>query len=665
MNKKDLFNGLNRIDDELINEAMEPCAFNGVADSSEDVEAGREKVVDIKKKRNRKIIKLASGFVAAAAVITIAVLVGDMAHKNKITKNAHIGREYDINSIGDVYVTSSSYGGIYEKLESLEGKEIIDDYMLNYLGSSLEKTDEAVVEDDAAGKGNASNGQSASDYSKTNVMTEGVDESDIVKTDGNYIYMVESSEITITDISGGEPGDKKTFTPDFDLPSDQIMEMYVSDEKMLLIVSHIKKHVTDNYVDGDSYFWTGGVDEETVCYSYDISEPMKPVLIGTMRQDGGYSTSRKVGSIVYLFSNYSINKPDMDEEDAVKDDNLNKWIPQVNGTPLECDSIYLAERGQYGTMITSFDVNAPDKSIDAKYVMNGYGEVYVSNNAIYFYDIFTSGRNITQICKVSYDKGIMKAGNATSVRGEILDSFAISQQKDNLIVLTTEYDSRKDTETNTLYVLNSDMEETGVINDIAKGERVYAARFVGDLAYFITFKQVDPLFVADISDPANPKLLGELEVEGFSEYLHMWDENHVLGIGYMTEGMARSGVKITMFDVTDPVNPVEENYMIIEDDAYSSALYGNYKAILADPDKKLIGFAAEHCPDNVYDDYCYEINSVYHLLTYDSEKGFTLLKDTEMGSEDTGLYRGLYSGDNFYVAGNGEIKYFPLSEKSE
>ena len=244
---------------------------------------------------------------------------------------------------------------------------------------------------------------------------------------------------------------------------------------------------------------------------------------------------------------------------------------------------------------------------------------------------------------MKYNDGKLTAGKSTMINGSIEDSFAISQQNGYLYVIATEDNS--DISVNTLHVFDDEMKQTGVINDIARDEKIYAARFLGDYAYFITYRQIDPLFVADISDPENPKLLGELEVEGFSEYLHIWDEKHVLGIGYITKQNARDRIRLTMFDVSDPQNPVEENTYILNNSDYCDALQGNYKAILADPKKNLIGFAA---------------GDTYSLFEYDKKNGFSLIRDTVTKYDKSEAYRGLYSGDNFYVAGAGQIEYFKL-----
>lgn len=629
MNEKDLFKGLNHLDDEIIDEA---------AKSDNEIKKQGQ--------RNRFWSNIHTiGTVAAVAAVFVlgwkVVSLNNTLEKSGMPYSNGNGTEVaektdSEEDLGDMFTVARGYDDLYDHLETIEyekDKEYLEYYDTNNAEAEESVTDSAPTSDKNAAAIEDYEAPNA-DYSKTNVMTEGVDESDIVKTDGKYIYMVESSWISITDISKGKPGERKAFSPEFDSPSDVVKEMYVDDGKMFLVVSHIKNQTAEFY----------DMDEETVCYSYDIADPQNPKLIGKMRQDGSYNTSRKAGNTVYLFTMQTIYRPDIDKDKAIAEDKLSSWIPSVNDMPVDCGCIYMGNQGQNGILISSFDIKEPNKTIDSKYVMSGYCDIYVSNDAIYFYgNDWKSGRTITSISKMFYKDGKISAGQSTMINGMIYDSFAISQQNGYLYVIATEDSS--DVSVNTLHVFDSDMKQTGVINEIARDERIYAARFLGDYAYFITYRQIDPLFVADISDPANPKLLGELEVEGFSEYLHIWNENHVLGIGYITKENAIDRIRLTMFDVSDPKNPVEENSYVLNESDYCDALQGNYKAILADPKKNLIGFAAG---DN------------YSLFKYDKKNGFSLIRDTKMKYDNSGGYRGLYSGDNFYVAGNGEIEYFSL-----
>ena len=636
MTKKDLFDGLNYIDESIIEEAQPT-----------ETTTEQTSQTDKNRKKHKNLARAAKALTAAAAVLVVTVLGTEvMRLNNRIneleTKTSNVISQGNAqnnvyagiksgNELGD-YVVAANYEQLYDSVKKVEDSmkearsgDWVDGVetsgaMTDYTTSS--NSDKETAMDTAQDSASAS----GTEYSTTNVMTEGVDESDVVKTDGKYIYMVEDGQISITDISKGEPADETLFRPDFEVPSDTIEELYVSDGKMLIISNH------------------AGDKDETICYSYDMADPTKPALIGKSRQDGYYNTSRKIGNTVYVFSDTYIRTSDMEKNVALQEDNLEKWVPQVNGKVISYDCIYINDDTYAGTVISSFDVNTPDKTMDAKCIMNDNGEVYVSSDAMYLYHSdWSASRELTKISKISFEDGVMKTGETTSVNGYLNDKFAISRQGDYLYVLPTADDGSQPV--NSLHVLDKDMKEVGVINEIARGERVYAARFVGKYVYFITYRQTDPLFVADISDPTAPKLLGELEVSGFSEYLHMWDDTHVLGIGYGNSNQSK--IKLTMFDVSDPTKPVEVSQKLIDNtDNWGNEFVYNYKAILADPKKNLIGFATDD----------------YYLFSYDNENGFKLVEQQAVTYKNTDGYRGIYKDNDFYVAGNGEIKYFKLAE---
>jgi len=145
---------------------------------------------------------------------------------------------------------------------------------------------------------------------------------------------------------------------------------------------------------------------------------------------------------------------------------------------------------------------------------------------------------------------------------------------------------------NNVYVLDMDMNVVGRLENLAPDESIYSARFIGDRVYLVTFRKIDPLFVIDLSNPADPKVLGQLKIPGFSDYLHPVDETHIIGLGQMTQDMGQfiepAGIKLGLFDVSDPTNPIEvANYTIGDFGTYSEAL-NDHKAFLFSKDKNLL-----------------------------------------------------------------------------
>jgi uncharacterized secreted protein with C-terminal beta-propeller domain len=163
-----------------------------------------------------------------------------------------------------------------------------------------------------------------------------------------------------------------------------------------------------------------------------------------------------------------------------------------------------------------------------------------------------------------------------------------------LRVATTDHNA------NHIRILDPTMKQVGAVEDLAPGERIYSARFMGDRGYIVTFVEIDPLFSFDLSDPYNPVLLGELKIPGYSTYLHPYDENHLIGFGEDTilsqwGGALSAGLKMTMFDVTDPTNMLEKFYEFIGDRGSNSPLLTDHKAILQDTARDIFAFpATEH-----------------------------------------------------------------------
>ena len=201
--------------------------------------------------------------------------------------------------------------------------------------------------------------------------------------------------------------------------------------------------------------------------------------------------------------------------------------------------------------------------------------------------------------------------------------------------------------TNSLYVLDENLETVGGIHDLAEDENVYSARFMGDTGYFVTFRQVDPLFSVDLSDPENPKITGELKIPGFSEYLHPYGEGLLLGIGMDVDenGMTTEGVKLSMFDISDP-SSVQEVCTYVIENMYGTDVY-NYKAVFVDVEKNLFGFAA------------YGDSMKYYMFSYDEADGFReVFSRTLSGYGDI---RGLYVNDTFYLVVGNTVQSFTMN----
>lgn len=201
-----------------------------------------------------------------------------------------------------------------------------------------------------------------------------------------------------------------------------------------------------------------------------------------------------------------------------------------------------------------------------------------------------------------------------------------------------------------MYVLDEKLKTAGKIKDLAPGERVYSARFFGDTGYFVTFRETDPLFSVDFSDPEHPKILGKLKIPGFSEYLHFYGENRLLGIGMDVdaETQVTGGVKLSMFDISDKGDVKETDTYVIENLFGTDVAY-DYKGVLVDVGKNLIGFAG-------YADG----GQKYYLFSYDDGEGFQCLLEEATNGKGIRAPRGLYIGEVLYVVEGNIIEAYSL-----
>ena len=598
----------------------------------------------------------------------------------------------DVASLGTMYHRASDYKEVYQTL--LKG------YQQNWIeGEMSAETSTATSEDKASG--NAAKDESADmdlsegskeggkDYSTTNLQMEGVDESDIAKIDGSYIYTVEDKYIVITDIRDGKLEEVTRFLPKDCGAADRVMEIYVDGDQLILVVQGYETSLDGNSKAGSDKETSDketsdketsdketkdeeNSDKETAvsdvakdgafCYKmngksttqiqvYSIVDRRNPEFEGRLIQDGYYNTSRKIGDVVYLFTQYHMTSDVV----GYVEKEYTSVIPKVNGEKVAAGEIYLPESsGESGILVSSLDVNKPDKVLDSKLVISGYAQTYISKDALYLYEEDYDGAMITNIAKFALDEGRISGVAATAVRGYVRDTFAINASDGYLRVLTTDYSTED--EVNALYILDENMKLTGQLTGIAPGEEIYAARFMGNTGYFVTYRNTDPLFTVDLSDPEKPEIIGELKVTGFSEYLHFWDDTHLLGIGYESDEKTGNieNIKLSMFNIENPGEVTEEAKLVLKDVDYSEALY-DYKSVIISKDKNLIGLVCEDYSSS-------RTKQTYQIYSY--ENG-TFKKQAEIPDINGVNYenvRGMYSGNVFYLWINDNITSYDMTD---
>lgn len=445
------------------------------------------------------------------------------------------------------------------------------------------------------------------DYSRTNVQVEGVDEADLVKTDGRHIYQVNGSRLLVI---RARPPEELTLTAAVDLSREGLepLEMYLADDR-LVVIGHA-------WLPRSQF----GVVRVLV---YDVSAPDRPRRVREAEVEGRYLSSRRIGSALYLVANRPADyETPVYRDSAAGGAYVSPGYEEVRYFPGFTEPNYL--------VVAGLDLDRPEQPLAVDVYLGAGQTVYASRENLYV-AVTAYGHPVpaggpggtggpspdTVIHRFSLEGGRAVYRATGRVPGTVLNQFSLDEHGGFLRVATTRgevWAVGRAAADNNLYVLDGDLNVVGRLEGIAPGERIYSARFLGDRAYLVTFKKVDPFFVLDLSEPRTPRVLGYLKIPGYSDYLHPYDENHVLGFGKDTveggdvgkpapwdvgkpapwgapgdPGLAfYQGLKVALFDVRDVAHPVEKFRVIIGDRSTDSELLRNHRALLFSRERGLL-----------------------------------------------------------------------------
>ena len=637
------------------------CAFSGSMTAQETAEAAAETVLE----EETGIGQEPEGMSEAA---------------EEITEPAETQDEPDVTLAGIRY--AKSYKEIYEEMKPLYYDRY---YILDGLDYAYE---EAAVEDsgapaaaDTMATGSAAESkkmEAGTDYSETNLREAGVDEADIVKTDGRYLYILDRNEKTVTIVSA--EGAASSRISSIDLAQIQLLggektgfsprDLYIDGDILCVTMQEYKQTGFMDKKSGMYYPLTDNAETTlTSLYTFDLADRENPVLKGCVCQDGVYRQSRKKGDYIYLFSAAS---PVL--EDSYEDSRMEIM---AGDTVLEPEEIFIPNKvtdARY-LLISSIDLNDPSETRDHKAFVSGAGEFYVSPDNIYLLnEDYSSYQTRTEIAKFHYENGKIDGTAACYLKGYVNNSFSLDEYNGDLRVLTTYmgsdygafkewisdlfgldyYDEDRWTRHNALYVLDDQLKKKAKLSGIARNEEVRSARWFGDHAYFVTFENTDPLFTVDLSDPTHPKLTDELKVTGFSSYLHPYGDRYLLGIGYEADedtGIV-TGLKLSMFDISEG-SVKETDRLVLPGITWCPAIE-DYKSILVSPQRNLIGF------------FC---NERYMVFSYQEGTGFSrellydYYEDMLNGTVQYDQMRGLFVQEELYLAGNTGVIGFDMADQ--
>ncbi len=573
----------------------------------------------------------------------------------------------------------STQGSLSGNLEQFESYEELNEYVEKSRSlqsgdsySLFGRQEDAVSSGDSmvaapalgeAGTKSSVGGSGASDYSSTNIQVLGVDEADIVKNDGKYIYTVSTNKVTIVE---AYPADSMNIVSELEFEN-YVNGIFLYDGKLIVIESSYGYSLYGgaelDKVAGTSIRAPDYSRNEVNVHVYDVSSDKisKPEKIQTFVVDGSYQTARILNGYVYLIANKYIDSSPIipyfragDQVETVSADKVYHSgyydssliftsVMAINLDNLEYNgnvfllgsstSVYVSENAIYLTSSKTYDYSKVQEGAlniilevlpgkfrsDAEKIISSDDEYYIKSDKISFIvqeyfnslsidekkefeNALTEAGNEyylgvskeyekTLVHRIDLDGLDISYSNSGEVPGYVLNQFSMDEFDGHFRIATTTGNSFGSFENsfNHLYILNEDLEIVGSVEDLAEGERIYSARFVGDKAYLVTFRQVDPLYVIDLSDARNPKVMGYLKVTGFSNYLHPIKDNLLLGIGRETteEGRAE-GLKVSLFDISDFENPKElDKYVVDSDWSYSEAEY-EHKAVLFDEERDLL-----------------------------------------------------------------------------
>lgn len=624
------------------------------------------------------------------------------------SRTTSVNQEAD--KTGQILSAKNNYNAIFDRLDTENWYDDSNEYSgikgipINGIPEASKPIQDAEI------RGPVSNDSAAdeTDHSETNIQVDGVLEADVFKTDGEYVYAVSHKNIYIYSAKEGqmEPvsqipylnddGSLITKNTDGDAKlylSYRTPELYIAEGRLILIVQAAE---TDN-----SY----GIDEGTndmymydrICCAgheyictmiYDTSTPASPTLLSSNAVSGSAISSRLIGERLYLVCDDSYlyaPKPEKNEPET--------YIPKciINGRKylVSEKSVFCGDEMSLCEYLNILEVNVTSGEVSSSLSLLGYsGDImYQSHDSIYVARSGSrdkientntaagvkteqhSNTSVTTLTKISVSDGLALAGSA-ELEGYFESSFSMDDYNGHLRAVMSvrkyfdtriirkdangdeyeEYayiDTDNNTEmSNSVYVLDSSMTVVGSLTGLAPDERVYSCRFDGNDAYFVTYRETDPLFHIDLSDVTAPKVISELKIPGFSEHLQRFGDM-LFGFGETDEGE----LKLSMFCENEDGSMTELATQTVKDAFYSEAL-DDHHALIVDYEKNLICFSA-----NTEDLATGYGSLVYYVYSFVNGQ-FSRRADISLCCEgySSGSVRGLYIGNFFYIYQNDSVQ---------
>lgn len=500
------------------------------------------------------------------------------------------------------------------------------------------------------------------DFSGTNNQERGVDEPDFVKTDGERIFTLTNGTFTIIEADADNPTTRGSTFVNY-----EIQEMLILGDTVYLFGTTYGEIQFDerSFDDDAEADFAGEVFRDEGFYGptvqvieLDVSDLDNPREASTLDIEGRYLSARLIDGQISLALQsdqhdlgFVFPQGRNGEESAaefnreiVLDTEVADWLPDYtltrngessSGQLSSCEQVHApSEFAGFGSLsVLTFDANDGLDTPNAVSVLAEGQNVYASSTNMWisttqWFDwgaMTEEARNLaderftSQLHGFSIDDESPEYLASGSVGGHLLNQFAMSEHEGVLRVATTEgsiWTGNEDSESfvTTFEVDGNELRQLGIVGDMGRGEQIFAVRFVGDTAYVVTFRQTDPFYTVDLSDPTNPTVLGELKITGFSGQLHPVGPDHVIGIGQeATEEGRQIGAKVTLFDVSDLSNPIDVANWVV-DDAWSDAQW-DHRAFLWWPQEDLAVLPVQNYQDQFFGAVAFRVDTEAGTLT--------------------------------------------------
>lgn len=493
------------------------------------------------------------------------------------------------------------------------------------------------------------------DYEITNVISftevsEYQDVGDVCKTDGAYAYLVRNdSGLRIMSLNGSVMESANVIS-EYTHEMENLMDFYIQDNRLMMITTYTE------ILDAEQ----GQYQEGTIVYTYDVTDPVSPAIMGSVEIEGFYMDSKMTNAGLCVYTNcYKDGFVDQQGELIdMADVDMSAIVPTADGAVLSADSVYMANKvTDTSYMVTALiDPENPDQVQDAKAFLSVDSQFYAGENSLYLtiqnglYEV----RN-TVIVRLDFTNGKIEPAVAGVVDGYVMGISAMSEKDGSLRVLST--GTTENGSENYLYILDEQLGISAKADNVAAGQSIQSVRYINDEVYLAVYGET-PIVTIDLAEGSQMKETAAAKPEGFEGLLYPFGENQILGLSYILneETTMYEGIRLTMFDVTDSSNITVVDTVTVAADSTPAVSY--IDSLYLNLEKGLIGFPTEDWDENYT-----EVDNFYRLYSYSAEAGFQSVLEARLGAGSCWYARGFAAGETFYVAeqDSGNLRSFDMA----